>query len=145
EKGKLLSVIEYVKDITQEQRLQEQLIQSEKLAGIGILASGVAHEINNPLSGIIGMAEIALEEEDPSKEKGYLMDILECGQRIQEIVKGLRSYSRAAKKEELSLVDLNSILEESLRMVHLAVKAGSVEVIKEFQCVEKIQANVGEI
>ena len=69
EKGNLLSVIEYVQDITEEQRLQEQLIQSEKLAGIGILASGVAHEINNPLSGIIGMAEIALEEEDPFKIK----------------------------------------------------------------------------
>ena len=145
EKGNLLSAIEYTKDVTEQQRLQDQLIQSEKLAGIGILASGVAHEINNPLSGIIGMAEIALEEEDPSKKKDYLTDILECGQRIQEIVKGLRSYSRAAKKEELSLVDLNGILEESLKMVQLAVKVSSVQVIKEFQSVEKIQANVGEI
>jgi PAS domain S-box-containing protein len=145
EKGKLLSVIEYVKDVTQEQRLQEQLIQSEKLAGIGVLASGVAHEINNPLSGIIGMAEIALEEEDPSKKKSYLTDILECGQRINEIVKGLRSYSRAAKKEEFGQVDLNGVLEESLKMVQLAIKARSVEVIKEFQASERIQANLGEI
>ncbi len=145
EKGKLLSVIEYVKDITEEQRLQEQLIQSEKLAGIGVLASGVAHEINNPLSGIIGMAEIALEEEDPSKKISYLTDILDCGQRINEIVKGLRSYSRAAKKEEFGQVDLNGVLEESLKMVQLATKASSVEVIKEFQTSEKIQANIGEI
>jgi PAS domain S-box-containing protein len=145
EKGKLLSVIEYVKDITEEQRLQEQLIQSEKLAGIGVLASGVAHEINNPLSGIIGMAEIALEEEDPSKKISYLTDILECGQRINEIVKGLRSYSRAAKREEFGQVDLNGVLEESLKMVQLATKASSVEVIKEFQTSEKIQANMGEI
>jgi len=145
EKGKLLSVIEYVKDVTQEQRLQEQLIQSEKLAGIGVLASGVAHEINNPLSGIIGMAEIALEEEDPSKKESYLTDILECGQRINEIVKGLRSYSRAAKKEEFGPVDLNGVLEESLKMVQLAIKANSVEVIKEFQASEKIQANLGEV
>ena len=145
EKGKLLSVIEYVKDITEEQRLQEQLIQSEKLAGIGVLASGVAHEINNPLSGIIGMAEIALEEEDPSKKVSYLTDILDCGQRINEIVKGLRSYSRAAKKEEFGQVDLNGVLEESLKMVQLATKASSVEVIKEFQTSEKIQANIGEI
>jgi PAS domain S-box-containing protein len=145
EKGHLLSAIEYMKDITEEQRLQEQLIQSEKLAGIGILASGVAHEINNPLSGIIGMAEVALEEEDAAKNRGYLTDILNCAQRISEIVRGLRSYSRVAKKEELSLVDLNGVLEESLRMVRLASKKTSVEVVKHFQSDEKIRANVGEI
>jgi PAS domain S-box-containing protein len=145
EKGDLLSAIEYMKDITEEQRLQEQLIQSEKLAGIGILASGVAHEINNPLSGIIGMAEVALEEEDISKNRGYLTDILNCAQRISEIVRGLRSYSRAAKKEELSFVDLNEVLEESLKMVQLASKKTSVEVVKKFQSIEKIRANVGEI
>jgi signal transduction histidine kinase len=145
EKGSLLSVIEYVKDITEEQRLQEQLIQSEKLAGIGILASGVAHEINNPLSGIIGMAEVALEEEDISKSRSYLMDIMNCAERINEIVKGLRSYSRAAKKGELGPVDLNEVLEESLKMVRLAIKKTSVEVIKKFQPIEKVQANMGEI
>ena len=145
EKGDLLSVIEYVKDITEEQQLQEQLIQSEKLAGIGILASGVTHEINNPLSGIIGMAEIALEEEDPSKNKEYLNDILNCAQRIGEIVKGLKSYSRVAKKEDLSPVDLNEVLEESLKMVRLAIKKTPVEVIKKFQLIEKVQANMGEI
>jgi PAS domain S-box-containing protein len=145
EKGNLVSVIEYMKDITEEQRLQEQLIQSEKLVGVGILASGMAHEINNPLSGIIGMAEIALEEEDPSKQRSYLTDIIHCSERISEIVRGLKSYSRAAKKGELSLVDLNEVLEESLKMVHLAIKPASVEVIKKFQSNEKIQANTGEI
>ena len=145
EKGDLLSAIEYTKHITDQQRLQDQLIQSEKLAGIGVLASGVAHEINNPLSGIIGMAEIALEEEDLAKKEDYLKDILNCGQRISGIVSGLRSYSRAAKKEELGLVDLNGVLEESLKMVQLAVNVSSVEVNKELQPVEKIQANSGEI
>jgi PAS domain S-box-containing protein len=145
EKGGLASVIEYMKDITEEQRLQEQLIQSEKLAGIGILASGVTHEINNPLSGIIGMTEIALEEDDPSKNKDYLKDILTCAQRISEIVKGLKSYSRAAKKEDQSPVDLNEVLEESLKMVHLATKTISVEVIKQFQPIERVKANMGEI
>ena len=145
EKGNLTSVIEYIKDITEEQQLQEQLIQSEKLAGIGILASGVAHEINNPLSGIIGMTEIALEEEEASNNKSYLTDILNCAKRISEIVKGLRSYSRAAKKGELSLVDVHEVLEESLKMVRLAVKTAPVEVIRKFQSIEKIEANTGEI
>ena len=145
EKGDLLSVIEHVRDITEEQRLQEQLIQSKKLAGIGILASGVAHEINNPLSGIIGMAEIAMEEEEPSKMKSHLTDIFNCAQRISEITMGLRSYSRMAKKGDQSLVDLNEILENCLKMVRLANKSKSVEVIKNFQSTEKIGANPGEI
>lgn len=145
ETGKLLYLIEYVKDVTEEQRLKDQLIQSEKLAGIGILASGVAHEINNPLSGIIGMAEIALEEEDVSKSRGYLLDILTCGQRIGEIVNGLRSYSRTAKKEEMGAVDLHEILDTSVKMVQLATKSNPVEVIKKYQAVEKVKANPGEI
>jgi signal transduction histidine kinase len=145
EKGDLVSIIEYARDITEEQRLQEQLIQSQKLAGVGILASGVAHEINNPLSGIIGMAEIAMEEEDLSRIKSCLGDVLNCAQRIGEITKGLRSYSRAAKQEELSLVDLNEVLEESLKMVKLATRTSPVEVIKKFKPVEKIQAKGGEI
>jgi len=145
EKGDLLSVIEHVKDITDEQRLQEQLIQSEKLAGIGTLASGVAHEINNPLSGIIGMAEIAMEEEDLSHIKSHLIDIFDCAQRIGEITKGLRSYSRIAKRGEQTLVDINEVLENSLKMVRMAIKATPVDVIKQFQPIGKIEANIGEI
>jgi PAS domain S-box-containing protein len=145
EKGHLVSVIEFMEDITDEQRLQEQLIQSEKLAGVGILASGIAHEINNPLTGIIGMAEIAIEEANLSEIKSYLKDILNCGMRIGEIVKDLRSYSRIAKSREESLIDINEVLEESLKMVRLATKTNSVEVIKKFQRIERIEANPGEI
>lgn len=143
--GRLLSVIENAQDITEEQRLQEQLIQSEKLVGIGILASGIAHEINNPLSGIIGMTEIAMEEENPSEIKGYLADVLNCAQRIGEITKGLRSYSRIAKDGEQTLIDVNEVLEGSVKMVRMAIKVSPVEVIQKFQSVEKIEANPGEI
>jgi PAS domain S-box-containing protein len=145
EKGHLISIIEYIEDITGEQRLQDQLIQSEKLAGVGVLASGVAHEINNPLSGVIGMAEVAMEEENLPEIKGYLKDILNCGMRISEIVKGLRTYSRIAKQGEQGLIDINEVLEESLKMVRLATKTTSIEVVKNFQSVDKIEANAGEV
>ncbi len=145
EKGNIHYLIEHVKDITEEQRLQEQLIQSEKLAGIGILASGVAHEINNPLSGIIGMAEIALEEENPIKSRDYLKDILVCSHRIGEIVNGLRSYSRTAKKGDMGVIDLHDVLDTSLKMVQLATKNIPVEVVKRYLAVDKIKANPGEI
>ena len=143
--GRLLSVIENTHDITEEQGLQERLIQSEKLVGIGILASGVAHEINNPLTGIIGMTEIAMEEESPSEIKGYLADVLNCAQRIGEITKGLRSYSRIAKDGEQTLVDVNEVLEGSVRMVRMAANLSPVEVIQKLQPLEKIEANPGEI
>ena len=145
EKRHLISIIEYIEDITGEQRLQDQLIQSEKLAGVGVLASGVAHEINNPLSGVIGMAEVAMEAENLPEIKGYLKDILNCGLRIREIVNGLRTYSRIAKQGEQSLIDINEVLEESLKMVRLATKTTTIEVGKSFQSVDKIEANPGEL
>ena len=145
DEGDLFAVAEYVQDITEEKRLQEQLIQSEKLAGIGILASGIAHEINNPLSGVIGMAELCMAEENPEEMKSHLTDILNCAQRIGEIAKGLKSYSRMAKDGSQALVDVNEVLENSLKITRLGIKTDSVEVIKKFQPVEKIEANVGEV
>jgi PAS domain S-box-containing protein len=145
DKGDLFAIAEYIQDITEEKRLQEQLIQSEKLAGIGFLASGIAHEINNPLSGVIGMAELCMTEENPQEIKSYLADIFICAQRIGEIAKGLKSYSRMAKDGSQTLVDVNEVLENSLKMVRLGIKTNSVEVIKKFQPVEKIQGNCGEI
>ena len=143
EKGNLLSVIEHVQDITDEQRFQEQLIRSEKLAGVGILASGVAHAINNPLSGIMGMAEIAMEEA-PSPIKGHLKDIVTCSERIAEIVRGLSSHSRMAKKEDQTLVALPEVLEDSLKMISMVSRV-QVEVIRNYQPVERMEANLGEI
>ena len=145
ENGEVRSAIEQIQDITDEQRLQESLIRSEKLAGIGILASGIAHEINNPLSGIVGMAEVALHEEDRSALNDYLKDILHCGERISEIVKGLSSYSFNARKEQRMAVDVNELLNHALRIAKAAVKQRAVEVIKDLRPVDGVVGNPGEI
>ena len=91
------------------------------------------------------MAEVAAETEDVPSIRSYLADILHCSQRINEIVSGLRSYSRIAKREDKSSIDLREVLEDSLKMVCLAIKTDKVEVIKKFQPIEKIDANSGEI
>jgi len=91
------------------------------------------------------MAEIALEEEDCSKTRGCLRDILNCAHRISEIVNGLRLYSRASRDGKQTLVDLNEVLEESLKMVRLATKTRPTKVIKKFQPLDKMKANWGEI
>jgi signal transduction histidine kinase len=124
--------------------LQKQRFQSEKLAGIDILASGVAHEINNPLSGIIGMAEIAMAEENLSEIKNYLKDILACSERITAVVKGLRTYSCLAQKEKMRLVDLNEVIEKALKTVPPGTK-NQVEVSRDFHPSATIEADEGEI
>ena len=144
ESGSLISVLESTQDITEERRFQEQLIRSEKLAGLGILTSGFAHEINNPLAGVVGMAEIAMEEDDPVKVRECLNDILRCGQQIAEIVKELSSYSRIAKREEQTGADVVEVLENALKMVQRVSKA-PVKVFRDFQRLEKLEANSGEL
>jgi two-component system cell cycle sensor histidine kinase/response regulator CckA len=144
EQRNLVSVLEYTQDITLQQRLQEQLLRSEKLAGLGVLTSGIAHEINNPLSGVVGMAEVALEEEDPLKIKDYLKDILSCGQKIAEIVKEFSSYSRMAKREDQTRVDVIEVLENVLKMVRRVTKT-PVKVIRDLRPVQPLEANSGEI
>ena len=57
-------------------QLQDRLIQAEKLASLGTLVSGMAHEINNPIQCIFGMAEIILDEQDPAKIREYAQDII---------------------------------------------------------------------
>ncbi len=143
EQRNLVSVLEWTQDITEQQQLQDQLIRSEKLAGLGILTSGFAHEINNPLSGVVGMAEIALQEEDPGKINEYLRDIMTCGKKIAEIVKEFSSYSRTAKREDQTPVDVIEVLDNVLKMVQRMTKT-PVEVIRDFHPIEKLEANLGE-
>ncbi|MDR1607391.1 MAG: PAS domain S-box protein [Deltaproteobacteria bacterium] len=93
-----------VSDLTERRQLERQLLHSEKLASIGLLAAGVAHEVGNPLSTISGYAQILVSgADDESKE--YLAAILEQTTRIQKILKELLDYSRPAQglTETLSL------------------------------------------
>jgi two-component system NtrC family sensor kinase len=91
------------------------------------------------------MAEAAQEEEDLPTIRSHLGDILKCSHRISEIVKGLRSYCRVAKQEELSRVDINGILDDSVKMVRMGLKDGAAEVVKNFKPVEKVEVNPGEL
>jgi two-component system, NtrC family, sensor kinase len=97
--------------------VQNELIQSEKLAGIGTLAAGIAHEISSPLFGVMGLAEAILDEENPELVRGYAREIVEYAQTIKEIVVELTGYSRAATNEYRTTVDLPKVIEDAVRMV----------------------------
>lgn len=97
--------------------LQAELIQSEKLAGIGTLAAGIAHEISSPLFGILGLAEAVTDEADLALAQGYARDIVEYCRTIRDIVVDLSSYSRSATHEYLTTVDLGRVIADALKLV----------------------------
>jgi signal transduction histidine kinase len=97
----------------------EQLIQSKKLASIGILTSGVAHELGNPLNNISMVAQTYLELYDRLRKAdriGYMKMVLEESERIRKIVQDLLDFSRP-KKADFKVVDINSVIRNSLKLV----------------------------
>ncbi len=113
-------------------RAQDTIMQSERLATIGQLAAGVAHEMNNPLGGILLYANLLLEksaDEDPQKED--LQRIVHETERCRKIVRGLLDFSRQTKLE-MNVVDLNRIIEKTLELLITQTIFKNIEVSREF-------------
>lgn len=99
-------------------RTQSQLIHAEKLASLGRMAAGVAHEINNPLTGIVTFAHLMLKRVSPdSQDKEDLEVIIEQAERCSKIIKGLLGFARATAVEK-GPVNINEVLNRSIQMVN---------------------------
>jgi PAS domain S-box-containing protein len=106
-----------ITDLSEKQRLDQQLVQSGKLAAIGELAAGVAHEINNPLFAILGLTEFLLKEvDDDSKSRQRLELIMQTGLEIKEIVRALLDFARE-NAEERHYVPLEEVVHSTVDLV----------------------------
>ncbi len=112
-------------------RTQEQLLQSEKMSAMGQLISGVAHELNNPLTAILGYAELLEGEPLSERARDFTSKLGKQAQRTQRLVQNLLSFSRQRKPEK-KLVDVRSVLEDTLDLRDYDLKLNNISVVKEF-------------
>jgi two-component system NtrC family sensor kinase len=115
-------------------RTQEQLLQSEKMSAVGQLISGVAHELNNPLTAILGYTQLLESEKLEPRIEEFIQKLRKQAQRTQRIVQNLLSFARQHKPQRVH-VDLRSVIEDTIALRDYDLKVNNIGVEREFEAV----------
>ncbi len=126
--GEVIGLQGSVKDVTQMRRLERRLVQTEKLTSLGTMVSGIAHELNNPLTAIMGNAEMLTTfTELPEEVVRRLETIAKESLRTSKIIKGLLSFAREHKPER-RLISVNESIMESYKLREYNLKVSDIRV-----------------
>jgi two-component system NtrC family sensor kinase len=130
EQNKLYGVVVYITDITARRRMESQLYQSEKLIAIGEMAAGVAHELNSPLTAVIGNCNLILRRTSKTdKHYNLLLDIKKCGLRSKGIIQNLLTFAR----QDIYIFEgifINEVVTNSLSLIAYQIERNNIHIIK---------------
>ena len=128
EGGAMTGVLGIVRDVTDEHRMTEQLVQQEKLAAVGELVSGVAHELNNPLASVMAFAQLLLAAPaDAPPDREAIDAINQESKRAAKIVANLLTFARQHQPER-TVADLNRVVQDTLELRRYALRTAQVDI-----------------
>jgi two-component system NtrC family sensor kinase len=132
EEGESKGTVHTVRDVTADKALRGQFLQTEKLAAIGELVSGVAHELNNPLTSVMGYAQLLQAADVSSEVRADLQTIYQEAQRSARIIDNLLTFARKETAEK-RYTDINQILRDTVDLRSYQFKVDNIELTREFQ------------
>ena len=120
-----------LEDVTSRVRLEEQLQQREKLSSIGLLAAGVAHEVNTPLTGVSSYTQMLLgmlAETDP--KHALLLKVRRQAERATNIVNNLLNFSRTGDATEFTELNISRVLDDTLQLLEPQLRGNQIEIVR---------------
>lgn len=121
-----------LRDITDDSRMQDQLIQAEKSGSLGVLTAGIGHELNNPLFGILGLGEAIQDETDLTRARSHARDIVAQGRRMAAIIRDFTGVTAREISGQRIPVCLETTIEHALAGLHQATDMTNVTVQRSF-------------
>jgi PAS domain S-box-containing protein len=129
ERDTVVGALGIIRDVTDEKRLVEQLLQQEKLAAIGQLVNGVAHELNNPLAGLMAFSQLLLAQPTVDSIQAHALETIHTeAKRAAKIVSNLLAFARRHRPEKRA-TDLNQVVRDTLELRSYALRVHQIDVV----------------
>jgi PAS domain S-box-containing protein len=132
-------------DLRERRTLERQVLRSQKLAAVGLLAAGIAHEINNPLSGVVGYSKLLLERRLPDEIRDQVEKIADSGERCRKIVEGVLLFARGREGGPRKPVELGALLEGVIAIGEYQWRMHNIRIMREVEGPVEVYADADQI